>query len=96
MPAIPEYTPEEESKDTRSFRVVTIGGEERRISLKLIEQYRPIVQHGGKSLREGGRERQRMIYYVYMYILHMLAYCTSRMKFLSRFRSIKFFVDHGL
>ncbi|XP_011404648.2 PREDICTED: protein prune homolog [Amphimedon queenslandica] len=46
-PAIPEYTPEEESKDTRDFRLVMIGGEERRISLKLIELYRPIVQHGG-------------------------------------------------
>lgn len=31
----------------RTFRLVNIGGEERRISLKLIEPYKSIVQHGG-------------------------------------------------
>lgn len=46
-PPIPEYSFEQESEDSRTFRYVAIDGEERRISLKLIEQYRSIIQHGG-------------------------------------------------
>ena len=46
--SIPEYTSDEEIKDTRDFRTVIIDGQERRINLKFIEDYRPIVQHGGE------------------------------------------------
>lgn len=47
VPPIPEYLPDEETQDTRDFRYVLIDGEEKRINLKFIESYRPIIQHGG-------------------------------------------------
>jgi hypothetical protein len=55
--SIPEYSSREEHEDQRTFRYVSIDGEERRISLKLIEPYRNIVQHGGYT----GNERTAVI-----------------------------------
>lgn len=62
-PPIAEYTPEEEASDHRRYRTVCVGGEKVRVDLNLIQEYRGIVQHGGKIERrergegEGGEGR---------------------------------------
>lgn len=52
--SIPEYTAEEEREDNRLWRTVVIGEQEQRIDMKVIEPYRRVISHGGKtSMVEG-------------------------------------------
>lgn len=44
---IPEYTAEEESKD-RTYRFVSVGGDETIISMAMVEPYKKMVQHAGE------------------------------------------------
>ncbi|EDV21335.1 uncharacterized protein TRIADDRAFT_60259 [Trichoplax adhaerens] len=45
--AIEEYTAEEELSDTRTWRLVNIGGESKELDLRIVEAYRKVVSHGG-------------------------------------------------
>lgn len=45
--AIPEYTSEEEFKERRSHRYVSVGGEETVISMDMVGPYKKIIQHAG-------------------------------------------------
>ena len=53
-PPIPELDVKEELHETRDFRIVNVGGEEIRVDLKQLEDYRPIVAHAGMFARRGG------------------------------------------
>lgn len=44
---IPEYTFKEESRETRTWRHVHVGGEDTTINMSLIQPYRKIIQHAG-------------------------------------------------
>ncbi|XP_022245341.1 uncharacterized protein LOC106462380 isoform X2 [Limulus polyphemus] len=44
---IPELSAAEEMYDERSWRTCTVGGEERKIDVKVIEPYRKVLSHGG-------------------------------------------------
>ncbi len=46
-PRIPEYSVEEETKESRTYRLIQLGGEEVTINLSLIQPYKKIVQHAG-------------------------------------------------
>ncbi len=48
VPLIPEYSVEEEKKDSRTYRLIQVGGEEVTVNLALIEPYKKIVQHAGQ------------------------------------------------
>jgi len=45
---IKEYSAEEEQKDTRRFRVVTVGEESVKIDMEKVEPYRKVIQHMGE------------------------------------------------
>ena len=45
---IKEYSAEEEQKDTRRFRVVTVGEESVKIDMEAVEPYRKVIQHMGE------------------------------------------------
>ncbi|XP_077996859.1 uncharacterized protein LOC144450158 [Glandiceps talaboti] len=45
--AIPEYTAEEEMKDSRQWRVVEIGGRGHSMDMKVINPYKKVLSHGG-------------------------------------------------
>ncbi|NWT64227.1 PRUN2 protein, partial [Prunella himalayana] len=47
--SIPEYTAEEEREDNRLWRTVVIGEQEQRIDMKVIEPYKKVISHGGRS-----------------------------------------------
>ncbi|XP_076309343.1 uncharacterized protein LOC143224857 isoform X3 [Tachypleus tridentatus] len=44
---IPELSAAEEMYDERSWRTCTVGGEERKIDVKVIEPYKKVLSHGG-------------------------------------------------
>ena len=50
--AIPELPYSEEVRESRDFRLVSVGGEEIRIDLRQLQPYRKIVQHAGGYARE--------------------------------------------
>ena len=56
---IPEYTAAEESKD-RTYRFVSVGGDETIISMAMVEPYKKLVQHAGevKGVEVGGSGRE--------------------------------------
>lgn len=48
--AIPEYTAEEESDDQKNWRKVTIGDQQFTIDMKVVEPYKRVLSHGGKTV----------------------------------------------
>lgn len=44
---IPEYTSEEELKERRSHRYVSVGGEETIINMDMVKPYKKLIQHAG-------------------------------------------------
>ena len=49
LAVIKEYTAEEEQKDTRRYRTVTVGDVSVQIDLQALEPYRKVIQHMGES-----------------------------------------------
>ena len=49
---IPELTAEEERRETRLWKTVTIGGKEKVVDMEAIEPYKKVMSHGGKNLVE--------------------------------------------
>ena len=47
---IKEYSAEEEQKDTRRFRLVTVGDESVKIDMEEVEPYRKVIQHMGECI----------------------------------------------
>ncbi len=46
---IPEYTAAEELQDEKNWRAVNIGDKQYKIDMKVIEPYKKVLSHGGKS-----------------------------------------------
>lgn len=46
---IPEYSFEQEAEELRKHRLVRIGEEEKNIDMDIVQPYRKIIQHAGKS-----------------------------------------------
>ena len=46
---IKEYSAEEEQSDTRRYRTVTVGDVSVQIDMQVVEPYRKVIQHMGKS-----------------------------------------------
>jgi len=47
--AIKEYSIEEEQKDLRRYRIVTVGEVSVQIDMQAVEPYRKVIQHMGES-----------------------------------------------
>lgn len=47
---IKEYSAEEEQRDTRRFRLVTVGDESVKIDMDEVEPYRKVIQHMGECI----------------------------------------------
>ena len=47
---IPELTAEEEAADNHHWRCVTIADQRHQIDMKVIEPYKKVLSHGGKSV----------------------------------------------
>ena len=48
IPPIPEYTLREEVEQSRTYRFVSVGGEETNVNMAIVQPYRKILQHAGK------------------------------------------------
>ena len=46
---IPEWSESEEYQEIKNWRSVIVGGEPHRIDMKVIEPYKKVLSHGGKS-----------------------------------------------
>ena len=47
--AIKEYSAEEEQNDIRRYRTVTVGDVSVQIDMQIVEPYKKIIQHMGRS-----------------------------------------------